>query len=305
VADLSLVPAVQTLDDVLGPEPEPEAPKRPPARRMYDVAVSVQSHLTAPVSEGIKTGILPLDACIGSGWRPGDTAVVAAGTGVGKSLLGAQIARNACRFGHVLYISAEMPAEKLFMRMLTAETSINTNRLRDSKVYDNEWMGQRGLTASLDRLAALDMSVLDDGDFTITDVEETAAECQNLVMVAVDYGQMIEGDDGAKQRSEAVTKVSRRLKRMAVRLKCVVVVMAQTNRNVDSRSTADKRLILSDISDSGSLARDASTVMMIEREVMGGNVGRARIRVVKNRDGECGEVDLAFNTNTLTFERLP
>lgn len=297
-------PEIIDGSELLPPEPQRKM------RMMRDIARSWLNQVSTPQPPGVRTGIEPLDQCIGSGLRPGNMVLIAADTGVGKSLLGFQIAAHNAPQGRVAYVSAEMPGEDLAMRYATARTKIPLCRQRDGEIHGGEWcdaLDQDGeiITPGLHRvaeeMAELDIAVLDDCDFGIDEVEDEIAAVAPVRMVCIDYAQLVDSDEKSGTRAEAITRVSKRLRRLAAKQQCVVVAMVQVNRNSEGRT--DKTLRLSDIADSGSLAKDSVLVMMIEREVSGPRKQEATIRVRKNRFGTCGEVQVRFDVATLTFGR--
>ena len=301
------MPRILTADDV-DPPPARES------RSAGDVAQSLKNYLATEQPPGVFTGIVPVDGLIGAGLQPSDMAIIAADTGVGKSILGFQIATyNAgLGLGRVLYVSAEMTAESLAMRYVTSLTEVPVSRQRAGlkALTDSDWAGgvslyntgprRLSINEALDRFAALDLEILDSGDFGISDLEREVKSSVNPRLVCIDYAQLIDSDTKSSSQAEAMKEISKRLRGLAYR-RCVILAMAQINRAVEGRS--DKELRLSDIAETGSLAKDSSLVVMLEREVLGNNRNLATLRLRKNRHAEPTTLQLHFNAARLIFER--
>ena len=300
------LPRILSADDVLPPVARE-------SRTARQIADSLARQLTTPIGPGIYTGVSQLDAALGAGLQPGEMAIIAADTGVGKSLLGFQVACHnaALGMGRVLYVSAEMPAEALAMRFVTSLTEVPVSRQRGgySVLTDDDWTGGESrfgayrlpINEALAQFAALDLEILDSGDFTMDDLEREVLTCENPRMVCIDYAQLIDTDGRTTSQAEAMKSICKRLRKLALR-RLVIIAMAQINRAVEGR--ADKELRLSDIAETGSLAKDASLVMMLERNLAGQDRSHTTVRIRKNRHGEPATVNLRFNAGRLVFEDM-
>jgi replicative DNA helicase len=254
---------------------------------------------------GVPTGFIDLDRLLG-GMQPSDLLIIAGRPGQGKSGFCLTAARNASQLykKHVAVFSLEMSNEQLVQRLLAQETGIDSQRLRLADVRDDEWplFTQAVSTMSDTRI------YLDDTP-AITPLQ-LRTKCRRLHMevgldlVIVDYLQLMTGDTRTENRVQEVSYISRNLKVLARELNLPVLAAAQLSRAVEQR--ADKRPVLSDLRESGSLEQDADVVMFIyrpdqyETDTLKQNL--AEIIVAKHRNGPVGSVELVFLRNLAKFE---
>jgi replicative DNA helicase len=230
-----------------------------------------------------------LNAAIG-GFRPGAVYVVAARPGVGKTVVAAQIAANLAEHGNVAFASLEMTSEELVSRLISERLQIGVGKIKDSRMTDLDWqVFQEGRA----RLEALNIAIDDRSGVSVGDVRgfvRSVARTGTLSGVVVDYMQLMV----AKQKMDRhlqVADFSRQLKIMAKEMQVPVVALSQLNRNSEATSLAVPKL--SDLRESGAIEQDADVVMLLRREGEFPNE-RLIIDVAKNRHGETGEVDLAW-----------
>lgn len=253
---------------------------------------------------GVPTNFRDLDNLLG-GLQPSDLLIIAGRPGQGKTSFMLSIAKNAARKNdkHIAIFSMEMSNEQLVQRLISQETGIDAQRLRLGKLQGDEWNLFAEAVESLGRTHVF----LD--DTPSISPTQMRAKCRRLHLehrldlVVIDYLQLMQGDYRTDNRVQEVSYISRNLKTLARELNVPVLAAAQLSRAVEQRS--DKRPVLSDLRESGSLEQDADIVMFIYREdkdkedsIMK-NV--ADIIVSKHRNGPTGSVQLVFREHLAQF----
>ena len=254
---------------------------------------------------GVPTGFLDLDKLL-SGLQPSDLLIVAGRPGMGKTGLALSIAKNAAQTHkkHVAIFSLEMSNEQLVQRLISQETGIDSQRLRTGKLEEQEWPL---FTHAIEVMS--DTRIFLDDTPAITPLQ-LRTKCRRLHLeyrldlIIIDYLQLMSGDTRNDNRVQEVSYISRNLKILARELNVPVMAAAQLSRAVEQRS--DKRPVLSDLRESGSLEQDADIVMFIYRpEVYEDDPAKenvAEIIVSKHRNGPVGSVQLIFRKNLAKFE---
>lgn len=254
---------------------------------------------------GVPTGFIDLDRLLG-GMQPSDLIIIAGRPGQGKSGFCLSAAKNAAQLHgkHVAVFSLEMSNEQLVQRLVAQETGIDSQRLRLADLKDDEWPHFTQAVSSLGEIQVF----LDDTP-AITPLQ-LRTKCRRLHMeygldlIIVDYLQLMTGDTRMDNRVQEVSYISRNLKVLARELNVPVLAAAQLSRAVEQR--ADKRPVLSDLRESGSLEQDADVVMFIyrpdqyEADTLKQNI--AEIIVAKHRNGPVGSVELVFRKALAKFE---
>jgi len=248
---------------------------------------------------GLPTGYPDLDKMT-SGLQKSDLIILAARPSVGKTAFALNVAQNvAARAGKVVAIfSLEMAAAQLVMRMICAEGNIDAGKIRSGYLDDDDW---RKLTMSIGTLSKAPIFIDDTPGITMSDIRSKcrrlAAEQGEIGLVLIDYLQLISGRaGGGDNRQQEVSEISRSLKLMARELHCPVIALSQLSRSVEQRQ--DKRPMLSDIRESGSIEQDADIVAFLYREDYYDKETEEKnvIEVIigKQRSGPTGTVKLAF-----------
>jgi replicative DNA helicase len=253
---------------------------------------------------GVPTGFIDLDRML-SGLQPSDLLIIAGRPGQGKTAFMMSIAKNAAeRSKKVAIFSLEMSNEQLVQRLISQETGVDSQRLRTGKLKENEWPV---FVQAVEVLS--DTQVFLDDTPAITPLQ-LRTKCRRLHMehhldlIVIDYIQLMSGGTRGENRVQEVSYISRQLKVLAKELNVPVLAAAQLSRAVEQR--ADKRPVLSDLRESGSIEQDADIVMFIyrpdqyEKEVEMKNT--AEIIVAKHRNGPVGSVHLIFRPQLAKFE---
>lgn len=247
---------------------------------------------------GIPTGFSELDRMT-AGFQRNDLIIVAARPSVGKTAFALNIAQNVGTKTdeNVAIFSLEMGAEQLVMRMLCAEGNIDAQNLRTGALTDEDW---RKLTMAMGSLSNSGIYIDDTPGIRISEIRSKCRRLKQehgLGMILIDYLQLIQGSGRAKEnRQQEVSEISRSLKALARELEVPVIALSQLSRGVEQRQ--DKRPIMSDIRESGSIEQDADIVAFLFREDYydqeSENKNIIEIIIAKQRNGPTGTVQLAF-----------
>ena len=214
---------------------------------------------------GETTGFFELDKKT-TGFNAGDLVIIGARPAMGKTALVLNMGLANVEQGKgVIIFSLEMPAEQLMLRMLSAKTSIPLQNLRKGDLDDQQWSN---LTAAFDDLNNKKLFVDDGGSLNINQLRARVRKIaqnqdNNISMIIIDYLQLMQGT-GGKDRHLEVSEISRGLKMLAREMKIPVVALSQLNRGLENRP--DKRPMLSDLRESGSIEQDADIIMFVYRD---------------------------------------
>ncbi|AOF47939.1 replicative DNA helicase [Tetragenococcus halophilus] len=264
---------------------------------------------------GLPTGYQALDKMT-AGLQKDELLIIAARPAVGKTAFALNIAQNVGTKtdNTVAIFSLEMGAESLVSRMLCAEGSIDASHLRTGQLTDEEW---RNLIVAMGSLSKASIYIDDTPGIKVSEIRarcrKLAQEKGNLGLILIDYLQLIEGS-GRESRQQEVSEISRQLKKLAKELNVPVVALSQLSRGVEQRQ--DKRPVLSDIRESGSIEQDADIVAFLyrddyyqrendeEEEEEAGNDNVIEVIIEKNRNGARGTVELLFIKEYNKFSSL-
>lgn len=257
---------------------------------------------------GIPTGFYDLDK-LTSGLHESQLIIIAARPAMGKTAFALNLVTNvAMNTGKkVALFNLEMGAEQLAMRMLSSAGQINGVNLAKGKLEHNDW---KRVNEAISRLAETNIYIDDTPGITIGEIRAKARRLAaegDLAMVLIDYLQLISIDSKyAGNRQQEISEISRSLKTLAMELKIPVVALAQLSRSVDSRD--DKRPILSDLRESGSIEQDADIVAFLYRDdyynkesAIDENTSKSEFIMRKHRNGPTATIDLIFKRDTSTF----
>ncbi|MDM8526545.1 replicative DNA helicase [Desulfococcaceae bacterium HSG8] len=256
---------------------------------------------------GVPTGYNRLDEMT-AGLQPSDLIILAARPSMGKTALAMNIARNAAVDGSVpvAIFSLEMSKEQLSMRMLCSEARVDSSRLRSGFFSKDDWMN---LTDAAGILSESPIFIDDSPSISVTEVRAKARRLKmekNLGLIIIDYLQLMRGRASAERRDLEIAEISKSLKALAKELEVPVVALSQLNRKLEERG--DKRPVLSDLRESGSLEQDSDLVAFIYRDEVynkdenNPNRGTAEVIVAKQRNGPIGTAPLTFINKYTRFE---
>ncbi|MEG0469353.1 replicative DNA helicase [Amedibacillus sp. YH-ame10] len=266
---------------------------------------SSDNHVT-----GIKTGYNDLDR-ITNGFQRGDLIILAARPAMGKTAFALNLALNASFYnpGAIAIFSLEMPAEALMKRILSAKSSVQSNKLRSGNIDDNEF---NKLNESANELMATKLFVDDSSNIKISEVFSKCRKLRSehgLDLVVIDYLQLISGSGkgGGDNRQQEISEISRSLKGLAREMECPVIALSQLSRSVESRP--DKHPMLSDLRESGAIEQDADIVMFLYRDEYYNKeetpeenaTDKTDVDIAKHRNGATGRIELAFQKSISAF----
>lgn len=248
---------------------------------------------------GIPSGFTDLDNMT-SGFNPGELIIIAARPSMGKTAFSLNIASHMALRAKktVAYFSVEMSKESLMMRVIAAEAKISIGEIRTGRIQDTSWHKLMNACGSI-----ADAPLFIDETSGISPFE-IRARCRRLKAtsgldcIMIDYLQLMSLKQKVDSREREVAEISKTLKAIAKELQVPVVALAQLNRGVEGRS--DRRPMLSDLRESGSIEQDADVIMMLYREdyydkESPEKQGAAKVIVAKQRNGPTGDVDLRFD----------
>ena len=259
---------------------------------------------------GVASGFYDLDNYL-SGFQKNDLLILAARPSMGKTALVLNLVTHVAmrEKAPVLFFSLEMSKEQLVQRMLCAEAEIDAQRIRTGDISETDFSK---LASAMGRLGDSPIFIDDTPNMTIMDMRAKARklmiERQNepIGMIVIDYLQLMQGragSTGMENRQNEIAAISRGLKGLARELRCPVIALSQLSRAVESRD--DKRPMLSDLRESGSIEQDADVVMFIYRDEYYNKEtdkpGIAEIIIAKQRNGPTGTVSLIFRNNITRF----
>ena len=257
---------------------------------------------------GIPTGFRDLDKMT-AGFQRNDLIIVAARPSVGKTAFALNVAQSVAVKAreNVAIFSLEMGADQLVMRMLCAEGNIDAQRLRTGALETEDWSK---LTMAMGSLSNSGIYIDDTPGVRITDIRAKCrrlAKEQGLGMILIDYLQLILGSGKpGENRQQEVSEISRSLKGLARELKVPVIALSQLSRGVEQRQ--DKRPMMSDLRESGSIEQDADIVAFLYRDDYYDKESESKdiieIIIAKQRNGPTGTVSLAFRKEYNKFLNL-
>jgi replicative DNA helicase len=257
---------------------------------------------------GVPTGFIDLDERL-SGLQPSSLVIVGARPSMGKTALALGMAAHAAMEAHVpvLYFSLEMSHDEITQRLLCSEARVDSSRIRNGKLLESDWPK---ISHAIGRLGEAPLYIDDNPNLTIMEVRAKARRLKsrigNLGLVVIDYLQLMSGRNNAENRQVEVSEISRGLKILARELEVPVVALSQLSRNLESR--ADKRPMLADLRESGSLEQDADVVMFLYRDEIynpeSPERGTAEVIISKHRNGPTGKTDLAFLDHYTRFANM-
>ena len=283
-------------------------------RSIQEVLSKTQSDLeklaqTKNEITGLQTGFYDLDK-VTSGLHPNELIIIAARPAMGKTAFALNLATNIAMYNNkpVALFNMDMGAEQLAMRMLSSQGQIDGYKIRNGRLENNDW---KRVNEAISRLSDTKIYIDDTPGMTISEIR---AKCRRLAssesglgIVIIDYLQLISGSAKyAGNRQQEVSEISRSLKTLAMELDIPIVALAQLSRTVEGRE--DKRPLLSDLRESGSIEQDADIVAFLYRDdyytkqvSIDENTSKSEFIIAKHRNGPTTTIDLVFKRNTSTF----
>lgn len=272
-------------------------------QQMFD---TIEEFQTGARQRGVKTGLADLDAMT-NGLHPGQMITVAARPGMGKSVLGLQFARSCAvkQSKACVIFSLEMSRVEIMMRLAAAEAKIRLKDIRSQNgLTDADW---NKLARAMGDISEAPLLINDEATATVAEIRAKAKQLKkshDIQLVVVDYLQLM-GGSGARteNRQQEVSEFSRQLKLLAKELDVPVVAISQLNRGPEQRT--DKKPMLADLRESGSIEQDSDVVILINRpdawERDDPRAGEADLIIAKHRDGQTGTLTVAHQLHYSRF----
>lgn len=257
---------------------------------------------------GLSSGFKELDK-ITSGLHRSDLIIIAGRPSMGKTTLAINIAENIIVKNNtpVLIFSMEMPAEQIATRMLASLGRIDLQRLRTGMLKETDWPR---LSSAISLISGKNLFIDDSGSLTPYDINNKARKIYNLNKdlgaIIIDYLQLMHVPEINDYRASEISEISRSLKILAKELNVPIIALSQLNRSLEQR--IDKRPIMSDLRESGSIEQDADLIIFIYRDEVynknSQNTGIAEIIIAKQRNGPIGTINLTFLGHYSKFENF-
>tara|TARA_B110000977_G_scaffold68754_1_gene93366 strand:+ start:56591 stop:57937 length:1347 start_codon:yes stop_codon:yes gene_type:complete len=279
------------------------------AELLSDIFWDLKQSSLKPNISGLSSGFYHLDS-LTQGFQKSDLIIIAGRPGMGKTALCLNIALHIVEEYHapIIFFSLEMSKEQLMYRLLTNDTHINSLKLKTGNLKKSDWLK---LTLSIKKLSQLPFLIDDTPNLTIQDIrrkiKKIVLEQTQISLVVVDYLQLMENLNVKRQnRVQEVSEITRSLKSIAREFKVPVIALSQLNRTVETRP--NKRPLLSDLRESGSIEQDADLVIMLYSDNYynnsESNTSDVEVILSKHRNGPTGTVKLKFDSNYAQFSNF-
>lgn len=281
-------------------------------RKVQDVLAKAQEDLEMLAKNkgritGLTTGLIDLDN-LTEGLKPTQLVIIAARPAVGKTAFALNITCAAAKATkkNIAVFSLEMPAEQLIMRMISSLGQIDNKKLQTGKMENEDW---RRVNEAISQLADTNIYFHDAGGITASEIKakcrRLSTQGEGLGLVIIDYLQLIDSSNKySGSRQQEVSEISRALKTMALELEVPVIALSQLSRSVEKRE--DKKPVLSDLRESGSIEQDADIVAALHApdvQIPEGDDVPVPIQLIilKHRNGPIATIDMLFKKKTSTF----
>ncbi len=253
---------------------------------------------------GVPTGFADLDE-LTNGLHAGQMIIVAARPAVGKSTIALDLCRAASIHNNLtsVFFSLEMTKSEITMRLLSAEAKVPLNHIRNGQLSEDDWTK---LARKMGEVSSAPVFIDDSPNMTMMEIRAKARRLKqrhDLRLVVIDYMQLMTSGKKVESRQLEVSEFSRQIKLLAKELEVPIIALSQLNRGPEQRS--DKRPMLSDLRESGSLEQDADMVILLHREDLyereSARPGEADLIVAKHRNGPTRDITVAFQGHYSRF----
>jgi replicative DNA helicase len=287
------------------------------AELLNDIFSELKTKSLDPKLSGLASGFYDLDS-LTQGFQKSDLIILAGRPSTGKTALGLNITSNIIKNSKlpVLFFSLEMSKEQIMYRLLAMETNINQMRLKSGKLYQNDWLK---LNKIIKIFAKFPLFIDDTFDLSIPDIRAKIKtiifEHNKIGLIIIDYIQLMQNSNKLKNenRVQELSQITRSLKTIAREFNVPIIGLSQLSRNVENR--IDKKPILSDLRESGSIEQDADLVLMLYQNKFQNQQQRnvkenikpiqiIELIIAKHRNGPIGTIRLRFNEKQTKFYNL-
>ncbi|MGX6441822.1 replicative DNA helicase [Neobacillus sp. K501] len=256
---------------------------------------------------GVDTGFPLLNGML-NGLQNGDLIIIAARPSVGKTALALNLAKNCCKDGGTVdFFSLEMPSKQLIKRLLSDISNVDGSKWKNSYRYFNGNDYERAVHA-VGLLDNWNLHIHDEPRQTVADIRAAIQKTKREHpdgnhLVIIDYLQLITQTKRFERHDLAVGNITRELKQIARQYEVPIILLSQLSRGVEQRM--DKRPVMSDLRDSGSIEQDADVIMLLSRDefdqVNSEKSEQINVNIAKHRNGPVGVIKLAFEKNYSRF----
>ena len=280
------------------------------AELVNNIFFELKTRSLKPELAGITSGFYDLDS-LTQGFQRSDLIILAGRPSMGKTALSLNIASNVIKNSKlpVLFFSLEMSKEQIMYRLLSMETNINQMRLKSGKLYQNDWIK---LNKMIKIISKFPLFIDDTFNLSIQDIKSKIKtilfEQNKLGLVIIDYIQLMQNTKMKNEnRVQEISQITRSLKTIAREFNVPIIGLSQLSRNVENR--VDKRPILSDLRESGSIEQDSDIVLMLYKNNLSSNSDNYDLEtfeliIAKQRNGPTGTIKLKFNKEQTKFSNL-
>ena len=279
------------------------------AELLNDIFLDLKKKSLEPTLAGLASGFYALDS-LTQGFQKSDLIIVAGRPSMGKTAFALTIGINMIKTCSlpVLFFSLEMSKEQIMYRLLSMETNINQMRLRSGKLYQNDWIK---LNKIIKIISKLPFFIDDTPDLSIQDIRSKIKtilfEQTQIGLIVIDYLQLMQNSKSKiENRVQELSKITRSLKNIAREFNVPIIALSQLSRSVENR--LDKKPILSDLRESGSIEQDADLVLMLYRNKyynpqanLQDNLDLTDLIIAKQRNGPTGSIKLKFDEKRTKF----
>lgn len=277
-----------------------------------NIFLEIKNKSLNPSLSGLPSGFYDLDSFT-QGFQKSDLIIIAGRPSMGKTAFALNIAINILKNSKlpVLIFSLEMSKEQLTYRLLTTETNINTMRLKSGTLYKEDWLK---LNSVMKNLSTLPLFIDDSPNLTIQEIKlkinKIVFEQNKIGLIVIDYLQLMQNiKSKIENRAQELSQITRFLKVLAKEFQVPIIALSQLSRNVENRT--NKRPILSDLRESGSIEQDADLVLMLYRDSYYNSIDNksnskniVELIIAKHRNGPIGTVELEFDAKNTKFLNL-
>lgn len=276
------------------------------AELLNDVFIDLKDKFLNSNLVGLKSGFSDLDSLV-QGFQKSDLIIIAGRPSMGKTALSLNIVINIIQDSKlpILFFSLEMSKEQIMYRLLAMETNVSQIRLRNGKITQSEWIKVNKMVSILSKLP---LFIDDSSDLSVQNIRskiKTLMFEQNKIgLIIIDYLQLMQSSQlKIDNRVQELSQITRSLKILAREFNVPIIALSQLSRNVENR--LEKKPVLSDLRESGSIEQDADLVLMLYRNQINKNdsdqLNNIELIIAKQRNGPIGTVELEFNEKSNKF----
>ncbi len=276
---------------------------------LTQILSEIRDRLKTSKFSGLPSSFLDLDA-LTQGFHNSDLIIIAGRPSMGKTAFSLALAKNIASTSAIgiAFFSLEMTRQQLLYRLISTETLIPHTRLKAGRISKEEWVV---INNSINLLSNLPLYIDDSPTISVAEIHFKLKKLKqeyngNLGLVIIDYLQLLDEGDKSMNRAQELSKITRNLKKLAREFDIPIIVLSQISRNVETRN--NKRPILSDLRESGSIEQDADIVMMLYRDEYY-NINTVEknileIIIAKQRNGPVGTARVSFNSRYIRFDNI-